>query len=183
MMSRKTPTRSSETCAIIHRNGRHRRAPDRHHRAGDRRNPIADDELRGHGLGAGGHGGRRRLPSPAGMPGTRTAADKVAEAYGNRTRRRRRAPSIGFEDQEGHQAPARLRGEPTQVVMAPRHRRARSAAAQVVDVTRCLRVRRFRVRACAVGSLVSHRPSGGPRGIPPHPVRAWRRLRLQDPAG
>jgi hypothetical protein len=36
----------------------------------------------------------------------------VAEAYGNRTRRRRWASTSGFEDQEGHQAPSRLHGSP-----------------------------------------------------------------------
>jgi hypothetical protein len=36
------------------------------------------------------------------------ASEGVAEAYGNRTRRRRRAPTNGFEDQEGHQAPTTL---------------------------------------------------------------------------
>jgi hypothetical protein len=35
---------------------------------------------------------------------------QVAEADGNRTRRRRSAPSTGFEDRGGHQAPGRLRG-------------------------------------------------------------------------
>ena len=35
---------------------------------------------------------------------------QVAEADGNRTRRRRSAPSTGFEDRGGHQAPRRLRG-------------------------------------------------------------------------
>src|SRR5262245_46679312 len=34
---------------------------------------------------------------------------RVAEADGNRTRRRRDAPSTGFEDRGGHQAPRRLR--------------------------------------------------------------------------
>jgi hypothetical protein len=38
----------------------------------------------------------------------RTTCAKLAEAYGNRTRRRRGAPTNGFEDQEGHQAPSRL---------------------------------------------------------------------------
>ena len=35
---------------------------------------------------------------------------QVAEADGNRTRRRRSAPPTGFEDRGGHQAPSRLRG-------------------------------------------------------------------------
>jgi hypothetical protein len=36
---------------------------------------------------------------------TRTAFALAAEADGNRTRRRRDAPSTGFEDRGGHQAP------------------------------------------------------------------------------
>ena len=35
----------------------------------------------------------------------------VAEADGNRTRRRRGAPPTGFEDHGGHQAPRRLRDQ------------------------------------------------------------------------
>src|SRR5215813_6115582 len=47
---------------------------------------------------------------------------RVAEADGNRTRRRRSAPSTGFEDRGGHQAPGRLRSRPYCAA------RARSAA-------------------------------------------------------
>ena len=47
----------------------------------------------------------------------------VAEADGNRTRRRRGAPPTSFEDQGGHQAPRRLRDQtlpPRQGTMAGR---------------------------------------------------------------
>jgi hypothetical protein len=37
---------------------------------------------------------------------------QVAEADGNRTRRRRGAPSAGFEDRGAHQVPRRLRPRP-----------------------------------------------------------------------
>src|SRR5215813_1453647 len=72
----------------------------------------------------------RRSPPPA----------RVAEADGNRTRRRRSAPSTGFEDRGGHQAPGRLR------------------------------------RRHYIGPHDRH------RGRPAYPVRAGRRLRVQDPA-
>ena len=40
------------------------------------------------------------------------AWQRVAEADGNRTRRRRRAPHAGFEDRGAHQVPRRLRSRP-----------------------------------------------------------------------
>ncbi len=42
---------------------------------------------------------------PAGGEPAGTVSTQVAEADGNRTRRRRLAPSVGFEDRGGHQAP------------------------------------------------------------------------------
>src|SRR5262249_42926475 len=55
--------------------------------------------------GGAGRGDRRRSP-----PGTTwTAFALVAEADGNRTRRRRETPSTGFEDRGGHQPPGRPR--------------------------------------------------------------------------
>ena len=59
---------------------------------------------------------RGAFPGHRQRPGCRTTARpgtafvQVAEADGNRTRRRRSAPSTGFEDRGGHQAPSRLRG-------------------------------------------------------------------------
>ena len=44
---------------------------------------------------------------------------QVAEADGNRTRRRRGAPSTSFEDRGGHQAPRRLRVDSTAAVTGP----------------------------------------------------------------
>ena len=54
-----------------------------------------------------------KMMSGNAAPGSQvTESAQVAEADGNRTRRRRDAPSTGFEDRGGHQAPGRLRGRP-----------------------------------------------------------------------
>ncbi len=83
----------------------------------------------GRGVGGGRRGGHRRVRAPScqqcasptgrimkmasgtdAPPRSGTAFVQVAEADGDRTRRRRGAPSTGFEDRGGHQAPRRLRG-------------------------------------------------------------------------
>ena len=59
----------------------------------------------------------QHVPAMSVMPDAGSAAEasrylvfaQVAEADGNRTRRRRSAPSTGFEDRGDHQAPRRLR--------------------------------------------------------------------------
>src|SRR6266702_376696 len=55
-------------------------------------------------------------PTPSGA-----AFALVAEADGNRTRRRRDTPPTGFEDRGGHQAPGRLRGRRYSRRAAARH--------------------------------------------------------------
>ncbi len=54
------------------------------------------------------------------VPAIRSCPAAVAEADGNRTRRRRSAPSTGFEDRGGHQAPRRLRVDSTAAVRPTR---------------------------------------------------------------
>src|SRR5690242_7966098 len=61
------------------------------------------------------------IDRPGACWGRRDAWDSTAEADGNRTRRRREAPSTGFEDRGGHQAPGRLRGRRYPRLGGPRH--------------------------------------------------------------